>query len=120
MPSALKDGRIFIAKAPLYKAVKYNKDGTRDLKIFYSEDEMNKNRSKLTNYTINRFKGLGEMNIDEVSDAITNYKTRRLVQITVDSQTELDEMINLTMGNSSEESKQWLSENLIYEDSEEE
>lgn len=120
MPSALKEGRLFVAKAPLYKAIKYNKDGSRDMKLYYSEDEIQKERNKLNNYTINRFKGLGEMNIDEVSDAITNYETRRLVQIQVPSQRDLDEMIELTMGGSTEESKQWLSDNIMYEDGEEE
>ena len=112
-PGLIEAGRLYAVIPPLYKATKYT-GNKRDMKVFYTEDEMNKARSSLKGYQIQRFKGLGEMNPDEVHFAVANPNTRRLMQILPGDKVESREMMQISMGNESKLRSDWIDENVDF------
>lgn len=117
----IENGHVYIAIPPLYRATKYVK-GKPTYKTFYSESEMDKNRQKLLDdgYSIRRFKGLGEMNPQEVGDAIANKETRVLKQLTIDDAEKVEKDLKILMGNNAALRKAWIAANIdfdkLYED----
>lgn len=95
MPEVLKRGYVYIAMPPLYKITQGKK-----VKYVFTDDERDKYTKTLegTKYVIQRYKGLGEMNADELRDTTMNAQTRLLKQITVDDAEEADQVFNMLMG----------------------
>lgn len=116
----LTAGHVYVADLPLYRATKYvkNKKGKSEpvYKLFYNESEMSKERDKLIDegYTIQRFKGLGEMNPEDVGAMGADPKTRRLIQVTVDDVEKIAKKFNILMGKDSAPRKVWLDENVDF------
>lgn len=113
----IENGHIYVAVPPLYKATKYIK-GKPESKWFYSENEMNEQRNTLINdgYTIQRFKGLGEMDPSEVGMAIADPETRHIKQLTIDDAESVKLTLNTLMGDNPQLRKDWIEENLDFEE----
>lgn len=113
----IEQGHVYVAIPPLYKATKYVK-GKPQVKWYYSETEIAKERAHLLeeNYTIQRFKGLGEMNPKEVGEAIANKETRHLAQLTISDADEVAKTLRILMGKESNLRKEWVAENIDYDD----
>ena len=115
-------GHLYIADLPLYKATKYvkNKKGKTVpvVEWFRNEAEMQAARTRLLNdgYMIQRFKGLGEMNADEVGDAATNPETRVLRRITIEDTAAADHKMKVLMGNDASLRKIWLEEHVDFDE----
>lgn len=110
-------GYVYVAVTPLYRAVKYVK-GKAEYKLFYTEAEMNENRQKLAEdgkYTIQRFKGLGEMQADMLEMTGTNPETRRLIRVSVDDAAKTTRIMETLMGKSPAHRKEWAAESIDYD-----
>ena len=95
LPKLIEDGHIYIAKPPLYQ-IKSGKKAT----YLHSDDELDQYREEHTgNYTIKRFKGLGEMNPRELWETTMNPEKRILKLIEIRSHLEADEVFSTLMGN---------------------
>lgn len=118
MRPLIEKGHIYIAKPPLYKVYKYVNGNKTDIKWFYKEEDIDKERNYLSenNYTIQRFKGLGEMDPDEVYKAIGDVKTRHLEKASLSDVNETIELFRILMGNSAALRREWTSENINYND----
>lgn len=96
-PSLLREGKIYIVDAPLFEIY----DLTTDQNYYAYTDE-DKNRiikeNNLTKYTIDRNKGLGEMDKEAVSETLMNPETRKLYQVTVEDVEEMVKTFELFMG----------------------
>ncbi len=95
MSELVKNGYIYIAQPPLFKILK-NKKGTyiRDeetLNIFLEKEGSDK-------LIVQRFKGLGEMDANELEETVMNLQTRNLNKINVEDAIIADEMFNVLMG----------------------
>jgi len=111
----IEAGRLYVVQAPLYRAVKYVK-GVPHVKMYYNENEIDRDRQNLEGYEIQRYKGLGEMNKDEAYDAITNPKTRRLIQINLDDAEKASESMKILMGDNADLRKDWIEQYINFDE----
>ncbi len=108
-------GMVYAAVPPLYKAT-----WGKSKKYLIDEAEKEEFEAKMqaagTKYNIGRFKGLGEMNYDELWETTMNPKTRVLKQITVDDAEEANEIFEMLMGKEVAPRKIFLQSNATYAD----
>ena len=84
--------------------------------MYYTEQEIEKDRSKLTGYDIHRYKGLGEMALDEAHEALANNATRRLVQITIEDAKAAHKELQILLGSDAKLRYDWVVEHINFDE----
>ena len=105
MPELIEAGKLYIALPPLYKIT-----ATQSKKYEYAwtEEDREVISKRYKNYTIQRYKGLGEMNSTQLWETTMNPETRSLIQVKIDSLAEADQRISILMGDDVEPRKEWI------------
>ncbi|HEY5560335.1 MAG TPA: DNA topoisomerase IV subunit B [Clostridiaceae bacterium] len=98
MRQLIANGHLYLATPPLYKVYKSDKKG-EIVKYAYSDDELPAVRKMVgKGCLMQRYKGLGEMNPDQLWDTTLNPETRTLQQVNIDDAAKAEKMISLLMG----------------------
>ena len=108
MRPLIANGHLYLAQPPLYKVYKVNK-GKEVVKYAYSDDELEKAKNEIgKGALIQRYKGLGEMNPEQLWETTLNPETRTLIQVTIDDAAKAEKMISLLMGDVVEPRKNYM------------
>lgn len=103
-------GMLYIAMPPLFRIEKGNQEY-----YVYSNDELTQLKAQLkSGYTISRYKGLGEMNANQLWETTMNPETRTLLRVTLDDGRLAEKRITELMGEKAELRRNWIEENVVF------
>ena len=111
MRPLIEAGHLYIACPPLYRLAKKGEE------IYcWTDEDLDKAREKMkTGYILSRYKGLGEMNADQLGETTMNPKSRRLIQVTIDDVDECQSKVNLFMDKRhADKRREWIDANVDF------
>ena len=108
MRPLIEAGKLYIAMPPLFKIA-----CGKNIEYAYSMEEMQK-KVKNRKCEVQRYKGLGEMNADQLAETTMNPGTRSLIQVNMEDASLAEKRISVLMGDSVEPRKLWIEENVEF------
>ncbi len=106
MPELISEGHVYIAMPPLYKAIP--KGGKEE--YLYDDDALAKYRKTHKNFTLQRYKGLGEMDADQLWETTLDPERRVLKRVTIDDGRYADRITEMLMGSDVEPRRDYIHE----------
>jgi len=114
MRPLIEAGKVYIALPPLYKISKGK--GKKEQVIYaWEESELQEAIKKMkSGYMIQRYKGLGEMNADQLWETTMNPDTRTLIRVTMDNVAQAERRVVTLMGDKVSPRRTWIEENVAF------
>ena len=114
MKPLIEAGKVYLALPPLYKISK----GTGKKQVVeyaWTEKELEE-KTKLVGkgYLLQRYKGLGEMNADQLWDTTMNPDTRTLIRVVIDDKAQAERRVSTLMGNKVEPRRKWIERHVEF------
>lgn len=114
MRGLIQAGKVYIALPPLYKVSK--KSGKHeDIEYAWDDEELEIAKKKIgRGYGVQRYKGLGEMNADQLWETTMNPDTRTLIQVSIDDAALVERRVSVLMGDKVEPRREWIEDNVQF------
>ena len=105
----ITSGHVYMGMPPLYKVQK-----GKDVFYAYDDDELSKITKGMKGYTLQRYKGLGEMNPEQLWETTLNPENRSLVQVTIEDAAYVEHLVTLLMGEKVAPRKEYIIEHADF------
>lgn len=102
-------GHVYMGMPPLYKVQK-----GKEVSYAYNDDELAKLTKGLKGYTLQRYKGLGEMNPEQLWETTLNPENRSLVRVTIEDAAYVEHLVTLLMGDKVAPRKEYITEHADF------
>ncbi len=109
MRELIETGHVYIAMPPLYRAIR-----GKEMTYCYSDEELQVIREKGGKIEIQRYKGLGEMDADQLWDTTMDPEQRTLIRVSIDDALVCEHKISVLMGNKAELRRDWIDSNIDF------
>lgn len=116
MPELINRGYIYIAQPPLYGLKKKNSHSGKVEQYLFNDEALKKTMSELENpekYDVQRYKGLGEMDADQLWETTMDPKTRILLQVTIEEAASAERIVSELMGDQVEPRKEFIQQHAL-------
>lgn len=114
MRPLMEAGKVYIALPPLYKVSK-GSGKKQELQYAWTENELDEAIKKIgKGYVIQRYKGLGEMNADQLWDTTMNPETRTLIRVKIEDGARAERRVTTLMGDKVEPRRKWIETNVNF------
>ncbi|TBL68540.1 DNA topoisomerase IV subunit B [Paenibacillus thalictri] len=119
MKPLIDNGKVYIAQPPLYKVTK--KSGkTSNIRYAWTDEQLSALTKEMgKNLELQRYKGLGEMNPDQLWETTMNPESRTLLQVQIEDAAKAERRVSTLMGDKVDPRKRWIIENVDFTEFEE-
>lgn len=110
MRPLIEAGMLYIALPPLFRIARKNEE----YYLFSNEELEAKKKEMKSGYVVNRYKGLGEMNANQLWDTTMNPETRTLLRVRLEDARLAEKRVSELMGDKAELRRNWIEENVVF------